>query len=538
MYRISRFFVVQVAKTWPALLLLCSFFVASEGAHAHGYVSVPESRSLLCKQGLNEGCGAIQWEPQSVEGPDGSPRYPIGGPSDGTIAAAGSPAWSELNAQTPSRWYKHRIAAGSQTFEWTFTANHVAKDWRYFITKAGWNASEPLARRAFEAEPFCAYDGGMVRPPLQVSHACVVPERFGYHVILAVWDVGDTAASFYNAIDVQFGGDDIALEPTEPEEATLDEVGVISGAIALRAGDSLETVVFDGLGERPEFNVRLIADRDLSGPEASLLLATAVNEFGNYAAGRRDGEDVTPELGVNRIYAASPIVRVETRATFTPVEALQVEVSSLPSEVTLDEQNMSDISFRIHVSDESAVSASVYSSTGQLITTNSRIADGAFDMALHLHNIGAGAHNLVVIATSVDGQRLAQETVPFSVVPSVTAPEETPEETPEQSCEASDPAAGNFPPFSLQTTYLGGETISFNGLVYRAKWWTRGTMPSESQAFDLISDVLLNYDRSRVYEAGDRALYDDGVYEAEWWTRGSAPGTDPWRYVGEKPRCE
>ena len=72
---------------------------------AHGYVSEPEGRSYLCKLGDNTGCGAVQWEPQSVEGPDGNPRFPIEGPADGTIAAAGSPTWSELNAQTPSRWY-------------------------------------------------------------------------------------------------------------------------------------------------------------------------------------------------------------------------------------------------------------------------------------------------------------------------------------------------------------------------------------------------------------------------------------------------
>ena len=49
-------------------------------ALAHGYVSEPEGRSYLCKLGDNTGCGAVQWEPQSVEGPDGNPRFPIEGP--------------------------------------------------------------------------------------------------------------------------------------------------------------------------------------------------------------------------------------------------------------------------------------------------------------------------------------------------------------------------------------------------------------------------------------------------------------------------
>ncbi len=41
---------------------------------AHGYISQPESRNYLCKTGGNSQCGAVQWEPQSVEGPSGFRR--------------------------------------------------------------------------------------------------------------------------------------------------------------------------------------------------------------------------------------------------------------------------------------------------------------------------------------------------------------------------------------------------------------------------------------------------------------------------------
>ena len=30
------------------------------------------------------------------------------------------------------------------------------------MTKPGWNASQPLSREAFNLDPFCEYDGGMV----------------------------------------------------------------------------------------------------------------------------------------------------------------------------------------------------------------------------------------------------------------------------------------------------------------------------------------------------------------------------------------
>ncbi|MGP2688349.1 lytic polysaccharide monooxygenase, partial [Serratia nevei] len=37
----------------------------------------------------------------------------------------------------------------------------------------------------------------------QVTHQCNIPaDRSGSHVILAVWDIADTANAFYQAIDV------------------------------------------------------------------------------------------------------------------------------------------------------------------------------------------------------------------------------------------------------------------------------------------------------------------------------------------------
>ena len=42
--------------------------LATTAAWAHGYITPPASRNLLCKQGGNTACGAIQWEPQSLEG--------------------------------------------------------------------------------------------------------------------------------------------------------------------------------------------------------------------------------------------------------------------------------------------------------------------------------------------------------------------------------------------------------------------------------------------------------------------------------------
>ncbi len=97
-------------KTFLALSLIA----ASTGVSAHGYVSetnggIAASRAALCKfptsdtQEKNTNCGSVQWEPQSVEGPEG---FPEKGPADGQIAGAGLVQFSELNEQTSDRWGK------------------------------------------------------------------------------------------------------------------------------------------------------------------------------------------------------------------------------------------------------------------------------------------------------------------------------------------------------------------------------------------------------------------------------------------------
>lgn len=504
-------------------------------AFGHGYVSSPEGRSFACKTGLNSGCGAVQYEPQSVEGPDGNPRFPIGGPADGTIAAAGSPAWSELNAQSPSRWFKHDFASGYQTFEWTFTANHVSRDWRYFITKTDWNPSEMLTRDQFDLDPFCEYDGAMVRPPMKITHNCYVPEREGYHVILAVWDVGDTAASFYNMIDVSFSGNN-PVAP-EPEVDPFTEVGLISGAIALDAGDVISTVVYDKTGELPELSVSYEATGYVSGATASLELARAINESNvGYYAGQRDGDAFFPVAGQNRIYTAGGITTVETTVDFAPEPEFVFEASLVAdSVVEINGMGMTDVNFTVSTNANSIVTATLYNEFGDTVIGDEYSLGGTVDLKLHVHEAVEGDLTLVVVANAIDYNDTKQMTATVRVEDNrVVVEEPTPE--PEQ-CDATDPMADMHPTFDFGVTYTGGELVSYNGLVYKAKWWTRGSAPDATDAFELVSDVTLPYSDATTYQGGDRATYQGGLYEAKWWTRGSNPEQGPFTRIGDAPSC-
>lgn len=174
--------------------------LSASAASAHGYIDSPASRSYLCNQGGNVNCGAIQYEPQSLEGPKG---FPQAGPADGHIASAGKQQYHELDAQTQTRWKQVDVKTGDMSFVWTLTMSHKTESWDYYVTKTGWNPSKPLTRADFELTPFCHYDGNGETPKSPVIQKCTIPtDRKGYHVILGVWSIADTSNAFYQVVDV------------------------------------------------------------------------------------------------------------------------------------------------------------------------------------------------------------------------------------------------------------------------------------------------------------------------------------------------
>jgi len=194
-------------------------FANAESASAHGYIESPKSRALLCSERVNTDCGGVVYEPQSLEAPKGFPGTSI---PDGQIASAGG-VFPQLDAQTSNRWTKVNMNSGRQTFTWHLTAMHSTAKWHYYITKPNWNPNQPLTRNQLELVPFYEkFDGG-ARPGQKVSHELTVPQRSGYHVILGVWDVADTANAFYQVIDAQFSGGSNPTPPTNPDPGNPEQ---------------------------------------------------------------------------------------------------------------------------------------------------------------------------------------------------------------------------------------------------------------------------------------------------------------------------
>lgn len=149
--------------------------LSTDSASSHGYSDAPPSRQALCAKGTVKDCGAIQYEPQSVEGPKG---FPSAGPADGRICSGGQRNFAQLDDPRGGKWPGIKLSSGQgYTFTWRLTARHATTDFEYFITKDGYDPGKPLTRADLEPQPFMTVPMGGARPAKPSSTRAPSPPR-------------------------------------------------------------------------------------------------------------------------------------------------------------------------------------------------------------------------------------------------------------------------------------------------------------------------------------------------------------------------
>ncbi|QEO15573.1 chitinase [Agromyces intestinalis] len=95
-------------------------------------------------------------------------------------------------------------------------------------------------------------------------------------------------------------------------------------------------------------------------------------------------------------------------------------------------------------------------------------------------------------------------------------------------------------PWYASSVYTAGDVVSYGGIEYRAKWWTRNQTPGDQwgpwQAIGGCGTAPTPapvacapaWDASTVYLAGDRVSRAGVTYVAQWWTKGELPGSTTW----------
>ncbi|GLK91495.1 lytic polysaccharide monooxygenase [Pseudomonas turukhanskensis] len=410
----------QPSRVLPLLTVITLASLGAQHANAHGYVEQPKSRAVLCTAvagNQNSLCGSVAYEPQSIEyGPSVNHHYHGAycagdftqcGPADATIAAGGMAAFGQLNEQTATRWAKNLLKPGPNTFTWRYTAGHATAYHQFYITKKDWNPNQPLTRDAFELTPLLHQDAHGVRPPSggTSTHTVNIPaDRSGYHVVLATWKIADTAATFYQVIDVNISGAANPPGATAPV-AAWKNIGVVQPE-ALQVGDSITTRVFTAQGEQTNRQTTLTIDSAEQAQENTwpfLLAQKVAKANAGYLMGElNSSNEVVPNYGKNTVYAetGSDVVRVEIQK----VQAQPGNIGSLSLDGLQDTYNVQGGKTQLHFNALTqggpyTVSATVFNAKGESVA-HQQSAEGSTSphMMLTLDNPAGGIYDLVVMA--------------------------------------------------------------------------------------------------------------------------------------------
>lgn len=81
--------------------------------------------------------------------------------------------------------------------------------------------------------------------------------------------------------------------------------------------------------------------------------------------------------------------------------------------------------------------------------------------------------------------------------------------------------------------YVGGDTVTWKGKEYKARWWTQNNQPGTSDVWENMSKAdKEEWSANATYLGGDRAEFSGKSWKAKWWTRGDQPGSsDVWEQI-------
>lgn len=192
----------------------------------HGYVSSPSSRADLCRLRVNQNCGPIRYEPQSVEGPKGFPYSPRS-PPDGKIASGDNSRFKKLDDYGKNRWNNvefPRLSCYNEThvyfnLTWYLTAPHSTDSIRTFISNEKYDTTMPLSRGQLDLNPLCTFKFYGARPPNDLILMCTMSKgkleelkKRKELLLLSVWDVQDTTNAFYQVVDLDAISENVTFE--------------------------------------------------------------------------------------------------------------------------------------------------------------------------------------------------------------------------------------------------------------------------------------------------------------------------------------
>ncbi|HEL4235206.1 TPA: lytic polysaccharide monooxygenase [Stenotrophomonas maltophilia] len=300
----------------------------SGGAFAHGTLSKPSSRVYSCYQGnpenpTNPACAAAKaiggaqpfydWAGVNQANANGNHQAVV---PDGELCSGGNSKYRGLDLNR-SDWPTSPIRADSRgryTFEFKAPAPHATREWKFYVTRDGWQPGSPL--RWADLQEFCTL-GNVPLSGDVYKLDCPLPERSGQHIIYNTWQRSDSGEAFYTCADVRFEGGGGVTPPPQWQDA-----GPVTARGALDVGTTVTLRVFNAQGN------------DLERPEITLAAGqTAANQWPLALARKVNGSAQQARLGVMKDGVITPVASAtENRVYLRPGNLFQLD-TRLPGPV-------------------------------------------------------------------------------------------------------------------------------------------------------------------------------------------------------------
>lgn len=506
---------------------------AVQQVNAHGYMDSPKARQVICqeqggfwwpKDGRNipnAACRAaflksghvqfIQKHEFAANVTDFNNQQAVQtAVPNGQLCAGGDDNKSGMNLPSAD-WQRTVIkpnSAGVVKVRYRATTPHNPSFWQFYLTRPGstfkeqalqWDHLE-LVQEYNNVEFFMAPDGKRYYE-MEVA----IPDKFhGDAILFSRWQRDDVVGEgFYNCSDVTIERNDAPVPPV-----AWQAIGYyLKQGQQAKAGDTVWLRLFDENGQeliQTHFDVT-----DSNTDWQSELAQRVVKEHPQFIQiGRltESGEVVYDHQNLvsNQVFVSNAAYSFNLTVVAKPINTAPIVHTPAPLVVAENESNQ----LHVHAFDD-----------------EQRTLNYEWQLPEPLHFSGSGStitiHAPEVIkdtdyqgsVTVSDGQLSTSVPVAVTVTNSEVIPP-TPPTPPEGDTWRED------------KVYTAGDTAVYNGKTYRAKWWTKGQRPDQSQAWErvLTGDEANEWQASTAYRGGSIVHFEGERYQARWWTRGQQPG--------------
>jgi chitinase len=89
--------------------------------------------------------------------------------------------------------------------------------------------------------------------------------------------------------------------------------------------------------------------------------------------------------------------------------------------------------------------------------------------------------------------------------------------------------AGGDTTWLATKVYNTGDKVKYQGVEYKAKWWTQGDRPDAGGAWEVVitdGSPIGSWNTGSTYNGGDKVIHNNAQYQAKWWTKGDEPGVN------------